>query len=99
MNEKVNLSEKLALLELPYRPGIVGYLNDYKLVVVKVRGEFVWHTHPETDDLFIVLEGRLIVQLRDGLLVALPKHRDQQEDIPQRAPSTTPCGCRLNPCG
>ena len=53
------------LLDKPYSPGIVGYLNDYKLAVVKVRGEFVWHTHPDTDDFFLVLHGLLTIQLRD----------------------------------
>ena len=56
MEDKVNLAEKLALLEGPFQPGIVGYLNDYKLAVAKVEGEFVWHAHPETDDFFLVLE-------------------------------------------
>ena len=65
MSEKVNLAEKLELLEQPYRPGIVGYLNDYKLVVVKVHGEFVWHAHKDTDDFFLVLRGRLTIGLRD----------------------------------
>ncbi len=50
MRDKVNLAEKLALLDEPFQPGIVGYLNDHKLMVVKVQGEFVWHSHPETDD-------------------------------------------------
>jgi mannose-6-phosphate isomerase-like protein (cupin superfamily) len=65
MDEKVNLAEKLALLEWPFAPGIVGYLNDYKLAVVKVAGEFVWHRHDDTDDFFLVLRGRLTIQLRD----------------------------------
>lgn len=65
MDEQVNLAAKLALLDEPFSPGIVGYLNDYKLQVVKVRGEFVWHSHPETDDFFLVLDGRLTIQLRD----------------------------------
>jgi len=65
MNDKIGLAEKLALLDRPYRPGIVGYLNDYKLVVVKVKGEFVWHKHDDTDDFFLVLQGRLTIQLRD----------------------------------
>jgi mannose-6-phosphate isomerase-like protein (cupin superfamily) len=63
---KVALAEKLAAVDRPFSPKIVGYMNDLKLQVAKVRGEFVWHTHPETDDLFIVLKGRLTVQLRDG---------------------------------
>jgi mannose-6-phosphate isomerase-like protein (cupin superfamily) len=65
MDDKVNLAEKIGLLEEPYVPGIVGYLNDYKLVVVRVRGEFVWHKHDDTDDFFLVLDGRLTIQLRD----------------------------------
>ena len=65
MDDKVNLATKLALLDKPYSPGIVGYLNDYKLAVVRVHGEFVWHKHDDTDDFFLVLAGRLTIQLRD----------------------------------
>ena len=72
MEDKVNLAEKLALLDAPYAPGIVGYLNDYKLQIVKVLGEFVWHTHDETDDFFLVLSGRLTIQLRDRDVVLEP---------------------------
>ena len=80
MDDKVNLMEKLALLDKPYSPGIVGYVNDYKLQVVRVLGEFVWHSHPETDDFFLVLKGHLTIQLRDrnveldeGELFVVPK--------------------------
>jgi len=66
METKVNLAEKLALLDAPFQPGIVGTLNDYKLAVVKVDGEFVWHKHDDTDDFFLVLRGRMTIQLRDG---------------------------------
>ena len=65
MDTKVNLADKLALLDAPFQPGIVGTLNDYKLAVVKVDGEFVWHKHDDTDDFFLVLSGRLTIQLRD----------------------------------
>src|SRR3954453_14839358 len=65
MDDKVNLAEKLALIDEPYSPRVVGYLNDYKLVVVNPRGEFVWHAPPDTDDFFLVLKGRLTIQLRD----------------------------------
>ncbi len=65
MDDKVNLREKLALLDRPFSPGIVGDLNDYKLAVVKAHGEFVWHKHDDTDDFFLVLAGRLTIQLRD----------------------------------
>ncbi len=65
MNEAVNLAEKLAGIDEVYSPRIVGYYNDEKLMVVKVKGEFVWHSHPDTDDFFFVLKGRLRIQLRD----------------------------------
>ena len=62
---KVNLADKLTLLDGPFKPGIVGHVNDYKLQVVRVKGEFVWHKHDDTDDCFIVLDGHLTIQLRD----------------------------------
>ena len=65
MDDKVNLADKLALLDAPFQPGIVGHLNDYKLAVVKAHGEFVWHKHDDTDDFFLVVAGRLTIQLRD----------------------------------
>jgi mannose-6-phosphate isomerase-like protein (cupin superfamily) len=65
MQDKVNLAEKVALLEKPYSPGIVAFMTAYKLAVVKVKGEFVWHRHDDTDDFFLVLRGRMTIQLRD----------------------------------
>ena len=65
MDDKVVLAEKVALLDAPFSPAIVGYLNDHKLEVVKVLGEFVWHSHPDTDDFFLVVSGRMAIQLRD----------------------------------
>ena len=65
MQDKVDLAEKLASIDEAFQPRIVGYYNDNKLQVGKVRGEFVWHKHDETDDLFLVLSGRLTIQLRD----------------------------------
>jgi mannose-6-phosphate isomerase-like protein (cupin superfamily) len=65
MSDKINLAAKLALLDEPYKPGIVGFVNDYKLQVVKVKGPFVWHKHDETDDFFLVISGHLTIHLRD----------------------------------
>jgi mannose-6-phosphate isomerase-like protein (cupin superfamily) len=65
MDEKVNLASKFALLDEPYRPGIIGYINDYKLQIVKIKGPFVWHKHEETDDFFLVIRGHLTIHLRD----------------------------------
>ena len=65
MSDKINLAAKLALLDEPYKPGVVGYLNDYKLQIVKVQGPFVWHKHDDTDDFFLVISGHLTIHLRD----------------------------------
>jgi mannose-6-phosphate isomerase-like protein (cupin superfamily) len=65
MEDRVNLREKLASFDEHFQPKIVGYYNDDKIQVGKIRGAFVWHSHPETDDFFLVLKGRLTIQLRD----------------------------------
>ena len=72
MNDKINLAEKFAQLPDAYQPAIVGYMNDYKLVVVKTQGEFVWHKHDETDELFLIVAGRLTIQFRDRDVVLEP---------------------------
>jgi mannose-6-phosphate isomerase-like protein (cupin superfamily) len=72
MDEAIDLAQKLAKLDETWSPGIVAQMNDLKVVVVKVRGEFVWHKHDDTDDFFLVLKGRLTVQLRDGNVVLEP---------------------------
>ena len=65
MDDKVNLAAKLAGFDEHFSPRIVAEFNGLKVEVVKAKGEFVWHTHPDTDDFFLVLEGRLTIQLRD----------------------------------
>lgn len=65
MREPVNLAQKLATFDEHFAPKIVGYYNDDKIQVGKIKGEFVWHSHPETDDFFLVLKGRLTIRLRD----------------------------------
>ena len=72
MEDKVNLAEKLASFDEPYSPRIVGQMNDYKLALAKAKGEFVWHSHPETDDFFLVVKGQLTIQLRDRDIVLGP---------------------------
>jgi mannose-6-phosphate isomerase-like protein (cupin superfamily) len=68
VTEKVDLAEKLASFDDAFQPRIVGYYNDNKIQVAKTRGEFVWHSHPDTDDFFLVLAGKLTIQLRDGVV-------------------------------
>ncbi|MBY8917757.1 cupin domain-containing protein [Nitratireductor sp. L1-7-SE] len=62
----INLSEKLSLFSEHWSPRIVGSYNGNDLLVVKVKGEFVWHSHEETDDFFLVLKGRITIRMREG---------------------------------
>ena len=68
----INLAEKLALFSEHWSPKIVGGYNGNDLLVVKLTGEFVWHSHADTDDFFMVLKGRLTIQLRDRDVVLNP---------------------------
>lgn len=66
MPDPVRLAEKLGRFSQHWSPKIVATFNGHDVMVVKVKGEFVWHSHPDTDDFFLVLKGRLTIQLRDG---------------------------------
>lgn len=72
MEDKINLGDKLAQFSEQWSPKIVANLNDYDVAVVKVQGEFVWHKHDDTDDFFLVLKGRLTIQLRDRKVDLMP---------------------------
>jgi mannose-6-phosphate isomerase-like protein (cupin superfamily) len=63
--DKANLAEKLAQINEVYKPKIVSEYNENKIILCRARGEFVWHKHDDTDDFFLVLKGRLVIQLRD----------------------------------
>ena len=59
MKQPINLADKLGAFSEHWSPKIVGSFNGHDLLVVKLKGEFVWHSHPDTDDFFQVLKGRL----------------------------------------
>ena len=61
----INLAEKLASFTERWQPHTVAEFNGHDIMLVKAQGEFVWHKHDETDDLFLVLRGELEIQLRD----------------------------------
>ena len=65
MADKVNLAEKLASFSDHWAPRIVARYNDNEVRLVKVEGEFIWHSHDDTDELFLVIEGELDIELRD----------------------------------
>ena len=64
--ETVNLAHKLSLFSEHWSPKIVAELNDAHVKLVKLKGEFVWHRHEAEDELFFVVKGRLLIQLRDA---------------------------------
>ena len=64
----VNLARKLERVSEFWSPKVVGELNGQHVKLVKVEGEFVWHHHDDEDELFLVLEGRLSIRLRDGVI-------------------------------
>jgi mannose-6-phosphate isomerase-like protein (cupin superfamily) len=68
----INLSSKADLIEELWSPRVVAELNDYQFKVVRIEGDFVWHHHPETDEAFLVLDGELRIDFRDGALRLRP---------------------------
>jgi mannose-6-phosphate isomerase-like protein (cupin superfamily) len=78
--EVVNLKDKFARIGDPWSPRIIAALNDYHIKVVRLLGEFVWHKHEDTDELFLVTKGSLVIRFRDrdvalgpGELLVVPK--------------------------
>ena len=78
---KINFSEKFSKLpDEDYSIGIVAKMNDYEFKLVKFKGEFVWHSHPDTDETFIILDGRMVMHFNDklvefnsGEMIVIPK--------------------------
>ena len=64
--QPINFKEKLAKFSEYWSPKIIAQMNDYHFKVAKIQGEFVWHDHPETDEVFIVVNGHLDILFRDG---------------------------------
>ena len=90
MSDSIDLSEKLSTFSEHWSPRTVTQFNNHDVMVVKVKGEFVWHKHDDTDDFFLVLKGTLDIQLRDrtvrlgpGQMFVVPKgveHRPVAQD-------------------
>jgi mannose-6-phosphate isomerase-like protein (cupin superfamily) len=62
----INFNEKFSKFDEQWQPKVIAEMNDYQFKIARVEGEFVWHDHPETDETFIVIEGRLDIELPDG---------------------------------
>lgn len=64
--KSINLAAKLSTFSEHWQPRVVGQFNGHDLMVVKVKGEFMWHKHDDTDDFFLVLHGRIRIRMREG---------------------------------
>ena len=64
--QSINFQQKLSLFRDQWQPRVVAELNDYQFKVVKIEGDFIWHRHEDTDEAFIILEGELRIDFRDG---------------------------------
>jgi mannose-6-phosphate isomerase-like protein (cupin superfamily) len=72
VHRAVDIAEKFSLFSEHWTPKVVAQLNDYEIKLVRIKGEFVWHTHEDTDELFLVIDGVLTIQLRDGDVTLRP---------------------------
>lgn len=71
MSIAIDLANKLTSFDEAWQPRTVALFNGHDVMVAKLRGEYHWHVHPETDDFFLVLQGRLQIDLEDGSTVSL----------------------------
>ncbi|RKN43824.1 cupin domain-containing protein [Streptomyces hoynatensis] len=77
----VNLAHKLSLFSELWAQKKIAGLNDYEIKLAKLKGEFVWHTHEDTDELFLVLSGRLTIRLRDAGSAGSARSAENAENI------------------
>lgn len=67
--QAINLAQKYSLFTEQWQPRVVAQMNDYQFKLARLEGDFVWHTHADTDETFIVLEGQLRIDFRDGFVL------------------------------
>ena len=72
MPQAINLADKLSKITDHWQPRVVAELNDYQFKLVRIEGDFVWHSHPDTDEAFIVVAGELRIDFRDGAVTLGP---------------------------
>ncbi len=85
--QAINLQQKFSLFTEQWKPRVIAELNDYQFKVAKIQGEFIWHDHQDTDEAFLVLEGRLRIDLPDGHV-----------DLSEGELFIVPKGVRHKPC-
>ncbi|MBB6095367.1 mannose-6-phosphate isomerase-like protein (cupin superfamily) [Povalibacter uvarum] len=70
--KSINLADKFSRFNEHWSPRVIAEMNDYQFKLVKVQGEFVWHRHDDTDEVFIVIDGELTLRFRDGEVLLRP---------------------------
>lgn len=70
--DPIRLAEKFALFNDQWQPRVVAEMNDYQFKIVKIEGDFVWHSHADTDETFLVIDGVLRIDFRDGAVTIGP---------------------------
>lgn len=70
--DPINLQKKFGLFEEQWEPKVIAEMNDYQFKIARLEGDFVWHDHQDTDEAFVVLEGELRIDFRDGAVTLGP---------------------------
>ncbi len=88
--EKINLFEKFSKFTEHWEPRVIAEMNNYQFKLVRIKGDFIWHNHPDTDETFIVIQGKMkiqfknsIVEIGEGEMIIVPKgviHKPIAED-------------------
>ncbi len=89
MSTVINLNDKLSRFSDRWSPKIIAQMNDYHFKLVKLQGEFVWHDHKDTDEVFIVLEGQMAIHFRESSVIL---NKGEMFVIPKGVEHTTSAG-------
>lgn len=65
-HQAISFQQKFGLFSEQWQPKVIAEMNDYQFKIARLQGDFVWHEHPDTDETFIVIEGELRIEFRDG---------------------------------
>jgi len=66
LNKKINFQQKFEKFSSQWMPHVIAEMNDYQFKIARIEGEFVWHDHKDTDEVFIIIEGQMSIEFRDG---------------------------------
>ena len=67
-NKKINIKEKLIKINEYWSPKVIAEMNNYQFKLAKVKGEFIWHSHDSSDEVFIIIDGKMNIELRDEII-------------------------------